>query len=302
MSQESFFKKIYRSISIKDLYFLFTLLNSIESNDKKVYNVKTLYKHIFLLSKTEKLKTKTNLDLIFLNIFFFTKTSNVVSISKKTEKASYYVFINRLMPTVLLKDSLWYRLTIFWEKWKKLHRPSTDKDILTTILTFWEKKIQCYTDLGFIKNIYIYFPIRAKVEKLSKNLVYINRKLLTSPKYSSSSISKIISLENSKNFEFQFLRKNKVYNKGRYSRCRQNYRTGVYMCMYLSVVSIFGLYYWFFKFSFNFTYLWWLFIAFIGSFFLPKIIKYRLYEPYTLFTKAFEFFKWFFLIIKSIFI
>jgi hypothetical protein len=73
------------------------------------------------------------------------------------------------------------------------------------------------------------------------------------------------------------------------------------MCMYLSVVSIFGLYYWFYKFSFNFTYLWWLFIAFVGSFFLPKIIKYRLYEPTTIVTKIFDFFKWFFLVLKSLF-
>jgi hypothetical protein len=124
---------------------------------------------------------------------------------------------------------------------------------------------------------------------------------LVAPKLSSSSIYKFINVADSNNMEFQFLRKNKVYNKGRYSRCRQNYRTGVYMCMYLSVVSIFGLYYWFYKFSFNFTYLWWLFICFIGSFFLPKIIKYRLYEPITLFNKFFDLFKWLFLVIKSIF-
>jgi hypothetical protein len=75
-------------------------------------------------------------------------------------------------------------------------------------------------------------------------------------KSTTSSIYKNISLFDINNVELQFLRKNKVYNKGRYSRCRQNYRTGVYLCMYLSIVSIFGLYYWFFKFSFNFSYLW----------------------------------------------
>jgi hypothetical protein len=136
---------------------------------------------------------------------------------------------------------------------------------------------------------------------LVNRLVTFNKPLLVAPKLSSSSINKFIDISNSKNLEFQFLRKNKVYNKGRYSRCRQNYRTGVYMCLYLSVVSIFGLYYWFYKFSFNFTYLWWLFIAFVGSFFLPKIIKYRLYEPVTLINKIFDFFRWLLLVIKSLF-
>jgi hypothetical protein len=133
-----------------------------------------------------------------------------------------------------------------------------------------------------------------------RTLVQVDKPLLTTPKYASSSINKYLSLDSIQNFEFQFLRKNKVYNKGRYSRCRQNYRTGVYMCMYLSVVSIFGLYYWFYKFSFNFTYLWWIFISFVASFFVPKIIKYRLYEPVTLFSKFFGLLKWFSLLVKSL--
>ena len=117
---------------------------------------------------------------------------------------------------------------------------------------------------------------------IGKNYIVVNtNKLLITPKLTCSSIYKNISILDSYNTEFQFIRKNKVYNKGRYSRCRQNYRTGVYLCMYLSIVSIFGLYYWFFKFSFNFSYLWWFFIGFLISFLFPKIIKYRLYEPIT---------------------
>ena len=117
--------------------------------------------------------------------------------------------------------------------------------------------------------------------------VTVSQRLLVTPKYASTSVNKFLSTRGSV-FEFQFLRKNKVYNKGRYSRCRQNYRTGVYMCMYLSILCIFGLYYYFYKFSFNFTYLWWFFIAFFGSFFIPKIVKYRLYEPSTLLLKSVE--------------
>jgi hypothetical protein len=158
-----------------------------------------------------------------------------------------------------------------------------------------------YTKMGFVKTYNTYVLLRVKTESFVATVVSFNKPLLVTPKYSSSSINKYLSVNNLNTFEFQFLRKNKVYNKGRYSRTRQNYRTGVYMCMYLSVVSIFGLYYWFYKFSFNFTYLWWFFIAFVASFFVPKIFKYRLYEPTTLLVKIFDLFRWVFLLLKSFF-
>lgn len=137
-------------------------------------------------------------------------------------------------------------------------------------------------------------------QKKNGNITVLSSILLKTPKNSTSSIYKNISLFDFNAAEFQFLRKNKVYNKGRYSRCRQNYRTGVYLCMYLSIVSIFGLYYWFFKFSFNFSYLWWFFIGFVGSFLLPKIIKYRLYEPTTTINTFYAFFNWLSVLIKSL--
>jgi hypothetical protein len=73
------------------------------------------------------------------------------------------------------------------------------------------------------------------------------------------------------------------------------------MCLYLSVISIFGLYYSFYKFAFKFTYLWWFFIAFVGSFILPKAIKYRLYEPTTLLKKFFDLYVWFCELLKPVF-
>jgi hypothetical protein len=172
-----------------------------------------------------------------------------------------------------------------------LKRPKTVYNYTTFYLEEYEKKLNTYENLSFIKKYTKYVIGSINLNFFNKRLINFNKNLLVSPKYSSSSVNKNLQISNLDSFEFQFLRKNKVYNKGRYSRCRQNYRTGVYMCMYLSVVSIFGLYYWFYKFSFNFTYLWWVFILFIGSFFLPKLIKYRLYEPNVFLIKIFDFFK-----------
>ena len=52
-----------------------------------------------------------------------------------------------------------------------------------------------------------------------------------------------------------FLRFSNIYNKGRYSRNRQTYRTGVYLCLWLTVLSVIGLYYYFYVFLIKFSYL-----------------------------------------------
>lgn len=76
-----------------------------------------------------------------------------------------------------------------------------------------------------------------------------------------------------------FLRKSKSFNKGRYSRNRQVYRTGVYMCFYVNVIALYLLWFYFYKFKFKFTYLWWLFIMLPFSFINARALKYNLYFP-----------------------
>lgn len=61
--------------------------------------------------------------------------------------------------------------------------------------------------------------------------------------YNNTSLTKNITLDDLENFIVLFLRKSKIFNKGRYSRNRQFYRTGVYWCLYLSVILFTGLYY-----------------------------------------------------------
>jgi len=73
-----------------------------------------------------------------------------------------------------------------------------------------------------------------------------------------------------------YIRKSKFFNKGRYSRNRQIYRTGVYLCFYVNIIAIYLLWFVFYKFTIKFTYLWWLFIIFPASFIIPKSIKYNL--------------------------
>lgn len=278
--------------STQQLYRIYVIFNV----RKKKITFNRFYIFMYLL-KNRLIKKDYNNVYLVLSYLFFLKTRNI-KCARIVYNSSDVTFHKNTIKKVI--DNT-INLSNFWDRLKKLKRPATKLSYTEHFIFVYKTKLDKYNTLGFITLVDSFYVVRAKSEKFLKVLVKVNKSLLISPKYSSSSINKYISLNSLKDFEFQFLRKNKVYNKGRYSRCRQNYRTGVYMCMYLSVVSIFGLYYWFYKFSFNFTYLWWFFISFVASFFLPKIIKYRLYEPTTLLLKFFDFFKWITLLVRSFF-
>jgi len=50
------------------------------------------------------------------------------------------------------------------------------------------------------------------------------------------------------------VRKTKSFNKSRYSRNRQYYRTGVYWCLWLNIILVFALYYAFYRYTLKFSY------------------------------------------------
>jgi len=281
--------KHHNNLTISELSILYKLFCK--------YGLKNTNFTLFCVYVNNELKIFNNITTtkLFLGLLLFFKTQNVLFVSNSTTSNQTTVFIS------LNLNKVKTQMDFFWKKFKNLKRPKTYETYETFFLSGAKTKLFGYSKLGFLKLLNNFFILKSNTVSLNKPTVSLNKPLLVSPNFSSSSVVKFISTKHENNFEFQYLRKNKVYNKGRYSRCRQNYRTGVYMCMYLSVVCIFGLYYWFYQFSFNFTYLWWLFISFLGSFFLPKIIKYRLYEPTTLLNKFFDFFKWSFLVLKNFF-
>lgn len=93
--------------------------------------------------------------------------------------------------------------------------------------------------------------------------------------FQSSLIEKNINTKKKNFSDFFFLRKTKIFNKGRYSRNRQIYRTGVYLCLYINILAIYAIYFLFYRFTFNFGFIW-LFIFFGAfSFFFPRFFKYN---------------------------
>ena len=100
---------------------------------------------------------------------------------------------------------------------------------------------------------------------------------------------------------FYFLRKHKLFNKGRYSRNRQIYRTGMYWCLWVNILAVTGFYYWFYRFTMNFGYLWPFFSLFILSFFIPRAIKYNYFYISNLFSSLIKLLNWFYLIFCDFF-
>jgi hypothetical protein len=82
-----------------------------------------------------------------------------------------------------------------------------------------------------------------------------------------------------------FIRKNRIFNKSRYSRNRQLYRTGVYWCIWVAVFLAYGLFFIFYRFVLTFSYHWWLVFFLLSPYFLNKILKYR-YMNFFIFYKA----------------
>lgn len=66
------------------------------------------------------------------------------------------------------------------------------------------------------------------------------------------------------------LRKTKSFNKSRYSRNRQYYRTGVFMCLWANIILVLGSYYLFFRLTLKFNYL----IIFLLSLFSLVMLSY----------------------------
>ena len=128
------------------------------------------------------------------------------------------------------------------------------------------------------KSVFPMPVILIKLKKFSTNLISAIRSNFVI-RFSPTNVAKYLNSYYLNSLDVLYLRKNKVFNKGRYSRNRQFYRTGVYWCLYINIIAIVGLYFWFYRFVMNFGYLWWLLFLSLASFILAKSLNYNLLNP-----------------------
>jgi hypothetical protein len=153
------------------------------------------------------------------------------------------------------------RLFKIQDKYKELYKPYN-------IFKYWDKK--------FLENL----KIRNSFSMYAVIDFYWKTKLLKkfNVRFTDTSTNKNIDLSNLTDYKLQFLRKNKIFNKSRYSRNRQLYRTGVYWCLWLNIILVYVLYFYFYRFSFTFGYLWIVMFAFVASFIFSRALQNRLYN------------------------
>lgn len=142
-------------------------------------------------------------------------------------------------------------------------------------------------------------------KKLNSDLVAIDNNFskVFSINFSEASTNKFINLTDNflkrSDFVFFFLRKNKIFNKGRYSRNRQTYRTGFYWCLWVNIFAIYGLHYLCYRFTFAFGYLWLPLIIFFGSFVFGRMLKYNFHNLNHVVSEVYSFSNWLGLIINN---
>lgn len=134
----------------------------------------------------------------------------------------------------------------------------------------------------------------------SRWLSLLRRKLFI--RFSDSSITKYINFNTINNYKIYYIRKNRIFNKGRYSRNRQLYRTGVFWCLWLNVIVVYGLYFFFYRFTFNFGYLWIGIIFLTFSFIFARVCQARLYDIRILLNEFLCFWEWARILFENLYI
>jgi len=281
----------YRLVNYPLLHLFFIENNKFKKkvNKKKVLNYLRVYKFTIFDKPTDfntfEIILKSYEVDYNKNIFWEHKLFNLNSDLKSKKYIAriydlksingFYSFFRNVSLSTLesiysLKDK-----NVFVEKDKKNYSYTDDTYL---------KIIQSYNK--FYRNIYKNFANKTFYEIFDFALKYspivINKNFLSNLqkfypiKYKPTDVTQYLTAK--KSLINLFIRKNKIFNKGRYSRNRQLYRTGVYWCLWLNIIAVFGLYYYFYRFVFNFGYMYLPLLILILSIFGSRIVKYRFYN------------------------
>ena len=250
----------------------------------KFYNFFLKYPHYFNVFFKKFKNINFNSKFLYLYLLYYvSKKKNIISSGEFLKFLKISLVFNKTP-----KIKTYYNLnTSYLVFFSGLLKNFISKKIdSSTLVTKLPEKLKRSTNYLKLLN----FPQNIK-STFKKNLQI---------RYNSTSIVKYIN--DSTDYTIYFLRKNRLFNKGRYSRNRQNYRTGVYWCLYINIIALFGLYFFFYRFTFNFGYLWWLFYCLPASFIIPQVIKHRLYNLNVFYNSIISYFIFFYNCLQTIFI
>ncbi len=241
-----------------------------------------------------------------LNRIFPKKKHNTINSKKidnilhksKISTFKFYLYFYKLFKKMCIYDSLnsfaifivYVKHNIFANRfyYNRNYKRWFYKRFYIIFLLYFFRKLIFFIKIKFIKNIKVklYFK-KIKFLKIFLKFSKIVFFLKNSFKkiYNFKNVFTKINLKYFNSIKFFFLRKTKCFNKSRYSRNRQNFRTGFYWCLYVNIIALIGLNFLFYKFIINFTALWYLFIFFIFIFFFSKFFKYNYTNFYNIYAE-----------------
>lgn len=193
------------------------------------------------------------------------KTFKGVQIALKVIASGNITFIFKKK---LLTDNIWAPYENFTFSIAKTIISNYHKRISTndSVYKFYIPSIIYNSVLHFKKNL----------STLSINKINQNLKTIFPIRWYTKIHNSIVN--SSKNNIILYLRAARHFNKGRYSRNRQLYRTGVYWCIWLNVVIVYGLHFYFYRVTFAFGYMWFPLGLMILTIFSSRLYKYRYYN------------------------
>lgn len=234
------------------------------------------------------LQKKTQLDVLEYSVY-----QNILKVTTNLNYSNYFLCIINSYKNSISNETLNIDI-IDLTKLNNINKALNYESSKELNFFIFEKK----KTINFIN--YLNKLISLNFNKINLNLLFINQitsKFLVN--FSASNIVKYLSDLSISKSTILFLRKNKIFNKSRYSRNRQTYRTGAYWCLYINIIAVIAFYFWFYNFTMNFGYLWWLLYAFILSFFLFKAIKFNFYNLNTLKLEFIASIKWLYFILSA---
>lgn len=209
-----------------------------------------LLTHINFFEKNKSFKCSDS--IIFWNFLFYLIVKGFILFGFKSAVVAHgfwprYLYTPDKLFDVIVSNIKFYKNPCY--KLNVTFKNNKKKYVFSNI--FKKKKKFYFNTFSFFKSA-IYFP----VNNLIKLFIFLNKKVYTT----------------------FFIRKQKFFNKGRYSRNRQLYRTGVYWCIYVNILAVFGLNYLFYKFTINFLQYWWFFFLILCLFVFPYFFKNSIYS------------------------
>lgn len=248
----------YKKLNYKNYYASYISFSSNTSNpndDFKHFLIRTFVAVQLFNNNNVILDNKGN-NFVFLNLYL----QAVASKFSEVRNLNIINFNSLLLFLTSLDNS------IILQKKKKLNEVNLDYKLLTNY-----------------SHLFVHI----------KNVVFYKMQSHWTIRFPVSFVDKLLNLNviNNLNTVF-FIRNFRVFNKGRYSRNRQYYRTGVYWCLYVNIIAVVGMYYWFYRFTMNFGYVWWLFYFFFFTVVFSKFVKFNLFNIYNVKSEVILNLKW----------